>query len=97
MINATTPRINPILATLEPATLPIAICIFPWKAATAATINSGKEVPKPTKIIPMTREGIFKCQANTTEAEIKRSAPKSNKPAPTMSSTTILKITLMFP
>ena len=53
-IMAETPRIMRILKRQEPMTLPRAIDVRPFKAATALVASSGNDVPAPRIVMPMT-------------------------------------------
>ncbi len=48
------PRIINILKTLEPNTLPMAMPLSPFFAATALVASSGSEVPPATIVSPIT-------------------------------------------
>ena len=56
---AVAPKTRPIFAMFEPMALPIAILVFPSKAAMEPTSISGAEVAMPTTVKPMIRGGIF--------------------------------------
>ncbi len=65
-IKAVTPKIKPMLAMLDPITLPSAISELPCMAALRLTINSGAEVPKAITVIPITKGDIFNRSARLT-------------------------------
>ena len=75
-------KTNPMLAILEPITLPTETSWNPLKAAFKLTTSSGKEVAKDIMTIPTNKEENLKIFDNIVEPLTKRSPPKANKITP---------------
>jgi hypothetical protein len=80
------PIIRKILAIFEPMILPATIFPRPFRAAERATPNSGRDVPRATKLSPITESGIFKRFA-------KNIAPSTSRLAPNQIATMLKKTT----
>ena len=76
------PRTNPMLAILDPKTLPIAKFENPSSVAFKLTINSGADVAKETIVIPIIIFGTENCREISTEDLVSRSPPCESKIIP---------------
>jgi hypothetical protein len=79
---AVTPRTNPILAILDPTTLPNAKSGLPSIAAMTLTNNSGTEVAKDTTVRPTIILDIFSFSEIETEDLTRNSPPTTRKLTP---------------
>src|SRR5690606_38800343 len=89
-IRTVIPNTKPILAMLEPITLPKAISDDPAKAACKLTKSSGAEVAKDTTVIPITSLEILNLKDNATEERTKNSPPTTNKIKPKITQTKLI-------
>ena len=72
---AVTANTKPILAILDPTTLPMTIPDSPFKIAIILTISSGRLVPNATNVMPTTMGGILNFDAIDLLPKIRKSAP----------------------
>ncbi len=82
MISAASPRISPILAILEPITLPNASPGAPSIAARTETRSSGKDVPNPTIVSEMRNAERPRRAASPTAPLTSQSPPKKRPTSP---------------
>ena len=87
---AVIPKTNPILAILDPITLPRAISVTPSKAACKLTNNSGADVANDTTVIPMTNFEILSLNESPTDALTKKSPPTTSAAKPTRTRNTLI-------
>ena len=84
---AVNPKISVIFTMFDPMTFPIAIsAVAPGATVseeTKLTANSGSDVPKATKVNPMTRGETLNLRAIELEEVTKKSAPLTRKIKPT--------------
>ena len=72
---AVSPRMRPMLAMLEPTTLPNARSDEPRSAAARVPASSGLEVPKETTVSPITTGVMPSRRARATEPRTSASPP----------------------
>lgn len=77
-----TARTRAILSTLEPTILPMAMLLFPFRAATTEVTSSGNEVPIATTVSPMTLSAIPTYLAIATAPSTTRFPPSISKRIP---------------
>ena len=87
---AVNPRTKPILAILEPITLPKEISENPSIAACRLTKSSGAEVAKETTVRPTTILEILSFSDIATELRTKNSPPITKRTKPTIRNTTLI-------
>ena len=86
-IEAAMPRMSRMFPMLDPTTLPTAIPGEPMEAAWSEVTSSGAEVPKPTRVRPMTMGDSPAARATATEPRTRNSPPMSRPIRPTATST----------
>ena len=89
------PNIAKILNTFEPNTLPIAMPLLPFFAATTLVASSGRDVPPATIVSPITASLTPSCCATKVAESTNRLLPIINPAKPPMINTTDFK-TLVF-
>ena len=89
-MRAVIPKTKPILAILEPITLPNEMSENPSRAACRLTNNSGADVAKDTTVIPMTNLEILNLNDNATDDLTKNSPPTTNKTNPKSTQTILI-------
>ena len=90
---AAAPITNMMLATFEPMTLPIEIPTAPSCKASRLVTSSGRLVPKPTRVRPITNSDIPALRATPTEPRTNASPPaKSRRNPPRISMVNIIGI-----
>ncbi len=79
---AVMPKINPILAMLDPITLFTAMAEAPCRAAFKLTRSSGTEVANETTVNPITILGRFNLKERPTDARTIYSPPITKRAKP---------------
>ena len=74
-IKNTIPKTIVILKITLPTTFATAISLFPWLDAITEAAISGSDVPKATKVAPITKCEILKCSAILSDSFMIKSAP----------------------
>ena len=84
MITLVRPRMTRIFSTQEPITLPSAMDVLPFKAATRLVANSGIEVPKPRIVMPITASDTPRSVASSVAWSTNRLLPRTSSIRPTV-------------